>query len=54
MNARRPRREVASPAVNKLKTAEKQQGIYKITKEMVPRRGFPVVGVKICQPFNYS
>jgi len=30
---------VASPAANKLKTAEKQQGIYKITKEMVPRRG---------------
>jgi hypothetical protein len=30
---------VASPAVNKLKTAEKQQGIYKIAKEMVPRRG---------------
>jgi hypothetical protein len=36
---------VASPAVNKLKTAEKQQGIYKITKEMVPRRGLaPPVG----------
>jgi hypothetical protein len=30
---------VASPAVNKLKTAEKQHSIYKITKEMVPRRG---------------
>ena len=30
---------VASPVVNKSNTAEKQQGIYKITKEMVPRRG---------------
>ena len=47
---------VASPAVNKLKSVEKQQDNYKSTKDCgAPTRLVgPVVGVKICERFNYS
>jgi hypothetical protein len=47
---------VASPAVNELKTVEKQQDNYKFTKDFGAQKRLmvPVVGVKICQSFNYS
>jgi hypothetical protein len=47
---------VASPAVNKLKTVGNQQDNYMLTKESGAQKRLmaPVVGVKICQYFNYS
>ena len=46
----------ASPAVNKSKTVGKQQDNYMLTKESGAQKRLvvPIVGVKICQPFNYS
>ena len=45
-----------SPAVSKSKTAEKQQDNYMLTKESGAQKRLvvPIVGVKTCQPFNYS
>jgi hypothetical protein len=47
---------VASPAVNKLKTVGNQQDNYMLTKELGAQKRLmvPIVGVKTCQPFNYS
>ena len=47
---------VASPAVSKSKTVGKQQDNYMLTKESGAQKRLvvPIVGVKICQPFNYS
>ena len=47
---------MASPAVNKLKTVGNQQDNYMLTKESGAQKRLmvPVVGVKICQSFNYS
>ena len=47
---------MADLSLKKLKTVGNQQDNYMLTKESGAQKRLvvPIVGVKICQPFNYS